>query len=147
MARLTPRGAKQKGAGYERELAAYINERLPGLRTRRALLSGGGRNEGGADIDGTPRIHIEAKRTEAFRPYDAMAQAEEAVQRSGSGVVPVVVQRRSHMETGESLVVLRLAHFLDLYSAWLSLESGQRQDHLSTTISGGTPNDVRSSSL
>lgn len=119
---LAPRGAKAKGSAFERELAAYLNAHVPGLRSRRALLSGGGRNEGGSDLDGTPMLHVEAKRTERFQPYEAMAQAEEAVKKSGAKAAPVVMQRRNRMDTGESLVVMRLSEFLRFYVAALGVE-------------------------
>jgi len=113
------RSSKKKGSGYERELAAYLNETV-GLSSRRALLSGGGRNEGGADLDGTPLIHVEAKRTETFAPYAAMAQAEAAITKSGDKVMPVVINRRNNMKTGESLAVMRFDDFLRMNSAYLS---------------------------
>lgn len=113
------RGSKAKGSGYERELAAYLNERL-GIGARRALLSGGGRNDGGADLDGTPLIHVEAKRTETFAPYKAMSQAEEAISKAVEKNIPVVINRRNNMPTGASLVVMRMDAWLDMYQAFLS---------------------------
>lgn len=125
--RLSARGSKNKGSAYERELAAYINGHT-GLRSRRALLSGGGRNDGGADLDGTPHIHVEAKRTEAFAPYEAMKQAETAIGKSGADVWPVVVSRRSNIPTGDSLVVMRLDHFIHLYNRVLPTEKVSEED-------------------
>lgn len=115
---ISGRGSKAKGSNYERELAAYLNAAL-GLNARRALLSGGGRNDGGSDLDGTPLIHVEAKRTETFAPYAALGQAEESIKKSNANVVPVVMQRRNNMATGESLVVMRVDHWLKFYSAFL----------------------------
>lgn len=118
------RSSKSKGSGYERELAAYLNEEL-GVSSRRALLSGGGRNDGGADLDGTPHIHIEAKRTETFAPYAAMRQAEESIKRGKNPVLPVVIQRRNRMGTGESMVVMRLSHWKEFYAAFLRLNAAE----------------------
>lgn len=112
------RGAKAKGSDYERELAAHINETV-GLNARRALLSGGGRNDGGADIEGTPLIHIEAKRTETFSPYAAMEQAELAISKAREKSMPVVIQRRNNMKTGKSMVVMRMDDWMQMYSALL----------------------------
>jgi len=115
----TGRGAKAKGSQFERELAAYLNEKV-GINARRALLSGGGRNEGGSDLDGTPLIHVEAKRTETFAPYAAMEQAEAAISRLKSEPpVPVVIQRRNNMKTGDAMVVMRLDHWLEMYRSHL----------------------------
>lgn len=112
---LSPRGGKAKGSAFERELAAWLNERVPGLNARRALLSGGGRNDGGADLDGTPHIHVEAKRTETFAPKAAMRQAEAALAKAKDGRMAVVVNRQNRMTTEESLVVMRLGDWVKLY--------------------------------
>ena len=112
------RGSKAKGSDYERELAAHFNEAL-GLSSRRALLSGGGRNEGGADLDGTPLIHVEAKRTERFSPYDAIEQAEATISRNSRPDFPVVIQRKNGVKINDSLVVMRLKDWEQLYAAFL----------------------------
>jgi hypothetical protein len=127
---MSPRGSKQKGSAYERELAAYMNENV-GLKSRRALLSGGGRNDGGADLDGTPSIHGEAKRTERFQPYEAMKQAEASITKAGSKVFPVVFTRRNRMTTGESLVVMRMDDWLKFYAAFLA-GAGSSSDNASS---------------
>lgn len=120
------RASKVKGDRYERELSSYINEKT-NLKSFRAPLSGGGRSfgrdigisTGTADIIGLPHIWPEAKRTERFTPYDAMAQAERGILASKSPDLPVVFTRRNHMHTGESLVVMRLDDWLKLYNAYL----------------------------
>jgi hypothetical protein len=120
MARL--RSPKSKGDTYERELAAYLNVRLFDGReiVTRTPLSGGGRSwgilkGGDSDLTGLPGLHVEAKRTERFTPYEAMAQAIRSItSRPHSSDIPVVVTRRNRMPTGESLVVLRLDDFLPL---------------------------------
>ncbi len=112
------RGSKAKGSQFERELAEYLNGKV-GITSRRALLSGGGRNDGGADLAGTPLIHVEAKRTETFAPYAAMQQAEESIRKGGRGEMPVVIQRRNQMQTGQSMVVMRADDWVQMYSAYL----------------------------
>lgn len=116
--RKTGRYSKNRGSSYERELAEYIGKST-GLNVRRALLSGGGRNDGGADLDGTPMIHVEAKRTNRLQPYAAMQQAEESIARSKTSVVPVVISRMDRIETGDSLVVMRLDDWLEFYKSTL----------------------------
>lgn len=116
------RGSKAKGSIYERELADYLNASV-GISSRRALLSGGGRNEGGADLDDTPLIHIEAKRVENVSPYAHMRQAEAAIGKSKDRtVMPVVITRRNRIETGQSLVIMRLDDWLRMYRAILDSE-------------------------
>ena len=123
---LSPRGSKNKGDAYERELAHYMNDRLFGGREQiyRAPLSGGGRQfvsgGGSADLIGTPEVWVEAKRTEKFQPYAAMEQAETGIRGKRTKDKPVVISRRSRVATGDSLVVMRLDDWLDLYAALLS---------------------------
>lgn len=65
MPKLTAKGSKAKGDKFERDLAAEFSKST-GLYCQRAPLSGGGAlgilAGGGADILGTPGLHIEAKR-------------------------------------------------------------------------------------
>tara|TARA_R110000823_G_scaffold103042_5_gene220348 strand:- start:518 stop:991 length:474 start_codon:yes stop_codon:yes gene_type:complete len=116
---------KRKGDGYERELARWLDKRLFGGNNKvtRAPLSGGGSyitGGGRADLIGTPDLWVEAKRTEKFQPYQAMQQAETGIHKSDTPEMPVVVQRRNGMKTGESLVVMRLNDFAFIYEAYLS---------------------------
>jgi len=115
---------KNKGDGYERELAAHFNEALYGGLPRifRAPLSGGGRSllgGGQADLTGTPEVWVEAKRTEKFSPLEAMRQAERGIAAANSPDFPVVINRRNHTKTGDSLVVMRLDDWLALYRLYL----------------------------
>ena len=118
--RLSGRGMKAKGDKYERELAAYINE-ATGLNSFRAPLSGGGNvgMYGGADILGTPDLFIEAKRVERLNFHDAMRQAEGNIIKIKTDDSPVVVNRKNQMKTGDSLCLVRLDFFLELYKSYL----------------------------
>lgn len=129
------RGAKAKGSNFERELASYMNEAV-GINSRRALLSGGGRNDGGSDLDGTPLIHVEAKRTETFAPYAAMKQAEESIRRGDRLAMPVVMQRRNLMSTGSSLVVMRMDDWLKMYAAMLRHEGVTKPPPIDVDVAG-----------
>jgi|TARA_B100000315_G_scaffold197100_1_gene188420 hypothetical protein len=122
--------SKRKGDGFEREIAEYLNARLfPGTRrARRAPLSGGGASfgvqnsdsgGGSADILGAPDVWIEAKRTERFTPYAAMEQAERGIKGQEAPEIPVVINRRNRVSTGDALVVMRFDGWLELYEAFL----------------------------
>jgi hypothetical protein len=109
------RGAKAKGDGYERELAAFFNK-VCGLNSHRTPLSGGGRGEALPDLTGTPGLAIEAKRHERLSVDTWMQQA-----RKNCGLDrPVVINRKSRQPTHDSYVVLYLQDFADLYSGWLA---------------------------
>lgn len=121
---------KNKGDGYERELAAYINE-YTGLNASRAPLSGGGAIgilSGGADLLGTPSIFIEAKRVERLNFHDAMRQAERNIQQTQSPDIPIVINRKNRMPTGQSLCLLRLDDLLFFYSYYLKAEGYVTED-------------------
>jgi hypothetical protein len=65
---------------------------------------------------GTPDLHVECKRTEKFQIYAALEQAEKAKDKN---TLVTVINRRNKMTTGESLVVMRLDEWLQLYAAYL----------------------------
>jgi hypothetical protein len=111
---------KQKGDNYERELAAYINEKT-GIESFRAPLSGGGNvgMSGGADLLGVPELFVEAKRVERLNFHDALRQAERNIDKTRSPDAPIVINRKNRMATGDSLCLLRLDDFLKFYKAYL----------------------------
>lgn len=118
--RVSPRGSKQKGDKYERELAAYLSQEL-GVDVSRAILSGGGRTfcgAGGSDLTGLPGCWPEAKRVESFRAHEAMEQAERGKAASCCPDTPVVFSRRNNQTTEDSLVVMRAKDWIKLYRAW-----------------------------
>lgn len=122
--RRTGRSLKAKGDNFERELAAYLNLRIPGLASQRAALSGGGfigGLAGGADLMGTPGLHVEAKRVEALSFPAAMAQAETSIRKTGAPETPIIINRRNRQSTGDSYVLLRLDGFIPFYAAWLHM--------------------------
>ena len=77
---------------------------------------------GGSDVLGTPELFIEAKRVERLNFHDAMRQAERNIKTSNSPDVPIVVNRKNRMTTGDSLCLIRLDDFLKFYLAFLKQE-------------------------
>lgn len=113
---------KIKGDKYERELGKYFNEVLGIETAHRAPLSGGGfvgNMVGGADVIGVPDLFIEAKRVERLNFMDAVRQAEGNRDKTNSPEVPIVINRRNQMTTGQSLCVLRLDDFMKFYKVYL----------------------------
>ncbi len=124
------RSSKNKGDNYERELAAYINESTS-IQSFRAPLSGGGHVglSGGADLMGTPHLFVEAKRVERLNFHAAMNQAETNKIKTNSPEHPIVITRRNRMKTGESLCVLRLDDFLEMYKVYLEIKGENKIGH------------------
>ena len=114
--------AKQKGDGYERELAEYFNQMMHGgdKVVTRTPLSGGGIHTGKGDLEGLRYLSVEAKRTERFKPGTAMEQATAA---AGDTKIPVVITRRNRVATGDSWVMLKLDDFIPMYQEWCRVMS------------------------
>ena len=106
--------SRDKGAVGERELANFLKER--GIDARRGQQFSGG-NDSPDVVVPWPDVHLEVKRTEKFRLYDAVDQARR--DSSGTGKVPLVVHRCNNDRRlgscrGEWLVVVSLDDFLVL---------------------------------
>ena len=97
--------SKRKGNNGERELCQYLNDHgIPAHRNDQRCILGGLDNPD-ISIDG---YHVEVKRTEQFRLYDAMNQA---IRDANGHAVPVVVHRRN--KSGW-VAVLRIDDFIRL---------------------------------
>lgn len=121
--RTNGRAPKDRGDRYEREVAAFFNEGVfEDERVQRAPLSGGGKvafGKGGMDLLGLWGLFPELKRTNRFSPYAAMKQAMENKHASHAPEAPVVISRRDQMPTEDSLVVMKLGDWTELYASWL----------------------------
>ena len=133
------KGAKQKGDGYERELAEYFNQMMHGgdKVVTRTPLSGGGIHTGKGDLEGLRYLSVEAKRTERFTPGPAMEQAAAA---AGDTKIPVVITRRNRVATGDSWVMLKLDDFIPMYQEWCRVK--HQGEQIRRTISEISPTDV-----
>lgn len=106
--------SKKKGAKGERELSHILNDY--GYKTRRGQQYCGA--SGDADVIGLPGIHIECKRVEKLRLYDAVAQA---VQDASAPLpfegdrLPAVFHRKDRFDW---LVTMRLDDWMQLYREW-----------------------------
>lgn len=97
---------RNKGKRGERELANALKN--CGYDARRGQQYSG--TETSADVVGLPGVHIECKRMEQLRLYDALEQAE--TDAGDSGDVPAVFHRRNKKPW---VVVMRLDDWLELY--------------------------------
>lgn len=101
--------SRDKGARFERELAARLREY--GYDAHRSAQYCG--NTGAAaDVTGLPGIHIEAKHCENMRLYEWMNQAVRDATAAGRGEIPAVFHRRNHEGT---LVTIRFDDFMRIY--------------------------------
>jgi Holliday junction resolvase len=112
-----PVNSRQKGARYERELAAAFKDE--GFKQARRGQQYCGAN-GDADVVGLPGIHVEAKRVEHLNLYDAMAQAVRNAKKKEE--IPAVFHRKNHCET---LVTMRMDDWFKIYHEW---EAGNEVD-------------------
>ena len=101
------RTSREKGKRGEREVAAIL--RAHGYdEARRGQQYNG--SDGSADVVGIPGYHVEVKRVEALKLYDALTQSQDDAK---PGEVPIVVHRRNGKPW---VVIMELEQFLDIIS-------------------------------
>lgn len=100
--------SKQKGKSGELELARKLREY--GYDVRRSVQYNGKAEEGQPDLVGMPFLHVECKRTQALRLYDAVDQAKRDSQNTGD--IPAVFHRKNNCEW---VVILPLDEFMKIY--------------------------------
>lgn len=96
---------RKKGARGEREVAQFLKDH--GYAARRGQQYCGA--NGDADVVGLDGIHIEVKRTEALRLWDAMEQAKSDAR---EGELPAVWHRKNGKRW---VVVMDAEDWLKLY--------------------------------
>ena len=111
---------KRKGKTGELELARKLKEH--GYDARRSVQYNGKEEDGQADLLGLPGIHIECKRTEALRLYDAVEQAKRDSR--GKNQIPLVFHRKNNCEW---LAIMTLDNFMEFYREW---EAGQTPEEV-----------------
>lgn len=99
--------SRNKGKAGERAVASFLREY--GYDTKRGAQYHGGPDS--PDVVGLPGIHIEVKRTEAFRLWDALAQAKGDCGEN----IPVVWHRKNSCPW---VVIMDARDWMKLYQAW-----------------------------
>lgn len=103
--------SKQKGARFERKLAAIFRDY--GYEDSRRTAQYCGNTGDASDVVGLPGIHCEAKHQERMELYKWM---EQAVRDSkGTGNIPAVFHKKNNADI---LVSMRLADFMEIYKEW-----------------------------
>ena len=107
------RGARTKGANFERELAKIFNARFENLDAKRGLGQTRGGGEEIADVE-MDLIHIEAKRHKRCNIKAAMRQAIEDCQTKEK--LPVVITKDDRQPI---LVTMHLEDWLNIFEHYL----------------------------
>jgi hypothetical protein len=106
------RGARTKGAAFERELAKYFTENTE-LTAKRGI---GQTRSGGSEVSDVdmPILHIEAKRHKRCNIKAALRQAIDDANINGK--IPVAITRD---DRADILVTMRLDDWINLFNAYL----------------------------
>lgn len=104
-----PINSREKGARFERTLAAKLREYGYDESRRGQQYCGG---NGDADVVGLPGLHIEAKAVERLNLYDAVAQSKSDAR---EGEIPVVIHKRNYHNI---LITMELSDFITIFREW-----------------------------
>ena len=113
--------SKQKGKRGELELAKALQQY--GYDVRRSVQYNGKAEEGQPDLLGLPHIHVECKRTEKLKLYDAIDQAKR--DSKGTDQLPVVFHRKNNCEW---VAIMTLDDWMTIfreYDASMFLKGGE----------------------
>lgn len=105
------KASRDKGIRGEREIVSLLKDE--GYDARRGFQMHRRGGEDNPDVMALPGVHIEVKRTESFRLWDALAQAKADC----GDRIPTVWHRRNNCPW---VVVLDAHDFMRLYRAWES---------------------------
>ena len=97
-----------KGKTFEREIARYLREHGYTEARRGQQYKGGADSP---DVIGLTGFHIEAKRTEHFQLYAALAQSKRD---AAENEIPIVIHRKNNEK---SVVVIALDDFMEVLHA------------------------------
>ena len=103
--------SKQKGARFERQLAAMFW--AYGYADARHTAQYCGNTGDASDVVGLAGIHVEAKSQETMRLYDWMAQAKRDSENTGN--MPAVFHKKSRADI---LVTMTMDDWMRLYEAY-----------------------------
>lgn len=105
--------SKQKGARFERTLAAKFREY--GYDDARRTQQYCGNTGDASDVVGLRGIHVEAKHQERMQLYEWIAQAKRDAEANGKGNLPAVFHKKNNAEI---LVTMELNDWINLYREW-----------------------------
>jgi hypothetical protein len=103
------KASKTKGARGEREFASFCRDQGYFSAYRGQQYNGA---NGNADVEGLPGIHVEVKRVEALRLYDALDQSRRDAR---PGEIPIVAHRKNNCRW---VVIMDAEDWMNLYREW-----------------------------
>jgi Holliday junction resolvase len=105
--------SRNKGKVGEREFAALCRENGYADVHRTAQFKGKTGDAG--DCEGLPGIHIEVKRVESLRLYDALDQSRRDATAAGNGDLPIVAHRKNQYDW---IIIMDANDWFRLYREW-----------------------------
>lgn len=114
--------SKQKGARFERELAARFRDY--GYTESRRTAQYCGNTGDASDVIGLPGLHIEAKHQEKMHLYDWFEQAKRDAKAGGQNALPAVFHKKNYAEI---LVTMGFDDFMQIYREWEAGESLKKE--------------------
>lgn len=113
------RGARLKGANFERELAKYFNSHFHQMNAKRGLGQTRGGGEEIADVE-MQYIHVEAKRHKRCNIKAALNQAIEDSKEKEK--LPVAITKDDRKPI---LVTMEIDHWIELFKAYVTLQENK----------------------
>lgn len=104
--------SRNKGKVGEREFAALCREH--GYDTSRTAQCKGKTGDAG-DVEGLPGIHVEVKRTETLRLWEALEQSERDAAADKRGGIPIVAHRPNKHPW---IIILKADDFMKIYKPY-----------------------------
>ena len=121
------KGARIKGAQFERDLAKMFSEKTP-LEAKRGLGQTRGGGSEVSDID-MPVLHVEAKRHKRCNIKGALEQA--IADSTNNGKIPVAITKDDRKDI---LVTMRFDDWLQFFNSFLGTIDVQDFSHKQETI-------------
>lgn len=102
------KASREKGKRGEREAAQFLRDKGYSSARRGVQYHGG---PDSPDVDGIPGIHVEVKRVESLRLYDALQQSKDD---SAEDEIPIVMHRKNSKQW---VVILDAEDFFNMMKA------------------------------
>lgn len=79
------------------------------------------------DVEGLAGIHVEVKRTESLRLYDALNQSKRDCAAAGKNEIPIIAHRKNKSEW---VVIMTAADFFKMYKKYMESSEDIEQEKI-----------------